>query len=78
MRRHRLAWFWLLAPLAAAALGWASYTALEQERAVNLSRHHFARQAELEAIVQRLDTLVTVLVTRESDLPLDAFTSFGR
>lgn len=74
--RRRLRWFWVLAPLSAATLCWASWTALQKERAVNESRHYWSRRAEVQRVVDRLDSLLTVLVTRESELAPDAFVSF--
>lgn len=66
-RRPRpLVWFWLLAPLATAALLWTSYQALAKERTTNLGRAFWLERSEVASLVSELDHAIGGLLARES------------
>lgn len=76
-RRVRLLlWFWVLAPLATATLGWSSYQALAKERATNRSRLFWLQRAEIGRVVERLDSTLNAFLLRESSLDVADFESF--
>lgn len=74
--RGRLLLFWWLAPLSAIALIWVTYLAVESERAINDSRLFWAQKTQVERVIDRMDSALRVLFTRESTLAPSAFKSY--
>jgi signal transduction histidine kinase len=73
---RRLRLFSVLAPLSTLALVWVTWLAFEKEQMINDSRLFWAQKAQVERIVDKLDSALRVLFTRESTLALNAFNSY--
>ncbi len=65
-----------LAPVVCLALAWVSSLALEKEQEVLETRLFFAQKTETERVVDRLESVLRVLVTKESALEQGVFRSY--
>ena len=65
-----------LTPVACLALGWISWLALNKEREVLDTRLYFAQKTETERVVDRLESVLRVLFTKESALDQGVFRSY--
>lgn len=65
-----------LAPVACLAMAWISMLALDKEQEVLETRLYFAQKTETERVVDRLESVLRVLFTKESALDQGVFRSY--